>query len=508
MKNDHGDAMKKQKIGKITMSTNRILYCMTAVALFAGCGKTSTQESNKSPEKSPQKTEQRSEKKNADAEKKAAEYRAAAEKGDAEAQCKLGLCYHEGYGVPKDYRQAAHWFRKAAEQGMKEAQCLLGLCYEDGDGVPKDYKQAAYWFRKAAEQGDADAQFKLGKCYHDGNGVEKDCKQAAHWFRKAAEQGDARAQGFLGAYYFFGNGVEQDYKQAICWFRKSAEQGYANAQFTLGACYFYGKGVPKDYKQAAYWFRKAAEQGDADAQFKLGGCYFFGYGVEKDYKQAICWSRKAAAQGHAKAQLFLDRFRLGVEINLEDAEKLPQGRRVRTADAAKPLTRNDAWLKLRKEGVFGIKFGTTFHDRRKKGEWEDLGKALDELRERDGLAVIDLKETGFSYNNGGFADSVFISVTPKTHKIYRITGTVKSDSAEATARKLKAMLERKYDMTMRRKLFCDYVFSNGEFSIAIGFTPGVEVSITYTDLHLERLARREREQQAQDEVKNIDENAL
>ena len=127
-----------------------------------------------------------------------------------------------------------------------------------------------------------------------------------------------------------------------------------------------------------------------------------------------------------------------------------------------------------------------------------------------GHAAIDLKETDYPHNNGGFADSVRISVTPQSHRIYRITGIVKSDSAEALARKLKSMLECKYNMTMHSSLSlgADYVFTNEEFSITIDIHSGVEVLITYTDIALLRLARREREQQAQDEAKNINENVL
>ena len=43
-------------------------------------------------------------------------YRAAAEQGDADAQCNLGQCYAEGVGVDKDPAEAVKWFRKAAEQ--------------------------------------------------------------------------------------------------------------------------------------------------------------------------------------------------------------------------------------------------------------------------------------------------------------------------------------------------------------------------------------------------------
>ncbi len=46
--------------------------------------------------------------------------RGPAEKGEANAQFFLGLCYcHDDDGVSKDLTEAAKWFRKAADQGHK-----------------------------------------------------------------------------------------------------------------------------------------------------------------------------------------------------------------------------------------------------------------------------------------------------------------------------------------------------------------------------------------------------
>ena len=87
--------------------------------------------------------------------------REAAEDGNAEAQCNLGLCYANGEGVSKDMAEAVKWYRKAAEQGNAMAQCKLGECYEDGEGVGKDATEAVKWFRLAAEQGNADVQINL-----------------------------------------------------------------------------------------------------------------------------------------------------------------------------------------------------------------------------------------------------------------------------------------------------------------------------------------------------------
>ena len=90
-----------------------------------------------------------------------ADYRKAAEQGDADAQYNLGLFYANGDGVSKDFAEAVKWWRKSAEQGNVEAQYRLGVCYKNGDGVTKNFAEAAKWCRKAAQQGHQQAKIIL-----------------------------------------------------------------------------------------------------------------------------------------------------------------------------------------------------------------------------------------------------------------------------------------------------------------------------------------------------------
>jgi hypothetical protein len=109
-------------------------------------------------------------------------YRKSAERGDAHAQCELGVSFYAGRDVPKDYSEALYWFRKSAERGDRDAQSWLGDCYYSGHGVPQDYAVAVGWYREAAERGNGDAQYMLGDCYKKGQGVAKDYIQADKWY--------------------------------------------------------------------------------------------------------------------------------------------------------------------------------------------------------------------------------------------------------------------------------------------------------------------------------------
>ena len=76
----------------------------------------------------------------------ARQYRARAERGDADAECRLGYAHYYGKGVRQDYAEAVRWYRKAADQGIAKAQYDLGYLYHHGQGVPQDNAEAFRWF--------------------------------------------------------------------------------------------------------------------------------------------------------------------------------------------------------------------------------------------------------------------------------------------------------------------------------------------------------------------------
>lgn len=61
--------------------------------------------------------------------------------------------YRRGYGVLKDYAEAAKWYRLAAEQGDADAQKNLGIMYEKGYGVPQDNVVSHMWYNISSANG-------------------------------------------------------------------------------------------------------------------------------------------------------------------------------------------------------------------------------------------------------------------------------------------------------------------------------------------------------------------
>ena len=83
--------------------------------------------------------------------------RARAERGNAQAQYRIGVLYSDGRGVPQDEAEATAWISMAAESGYPDAQCCMGVKCEHGIGVPRDFVRAVAWYCRAAEHGDTDA---------------------------------------------------------------------------------------------------------------------------------------------------------------------------------------------------------------------------------------------------------------------------------------------------------------------------------------------------------------
>ena len=78
----------------------------------------------------------------------------------------------------------------AAKQGYAKAQYNLGNMYHDGQGVPQDYKESVKWYSLAAKQGNADAQANLGNRYYQGQGVLADFVIAHMWFNISSANGN------------------------------------------------------------------------------------------------------------------------------------------------------------------------------------------------------------------------------------------------------------------------------------------------------------------------------
>ncbi len=108
-----------------------------------------------------------------------------AEKGNPDAQYRLGIMYQNGLGLVRNELMAMKWMTAAAKQGFAYAQHGIGFMYLEGDCVNKNPEKAAQWFHKAAEQGLAGSQTTLALMYEQGNGVEQNQDEAKRLYKLA-----------------------------------------------------------------------------------------------------------------------------------------------------------------------------------------------------------------------------------------------------------------------------------------------------------------------------------
>lgn len=157
-------------------------------------------------------------------------YKRAADLGDELSHYYIGLNTLLGIGLEKDINKGLEVINESAEKGEIEAQLKLGELYYIGETVSQDKKLAREWFNKVLEQkekgnfaidlaeyyteinhpsltfyfylinakeGNPVSQYNIGLMYKDGIGTIKNLSEAKSWFEKAYENGDNDAKRLL-----------------------------------------------------------------------------------------------------------------------------------------------------------------------------------------------------------------------------------------------------------------------------------------------------------------------
>ncbi|MDT8283546.1 MAG: tetratricopeptide repeat protein, partial [Gammaproteobacteria bacterium] len=117
-----------------------------------------------------------------------------AEKGNAEAQYKVGEMYETGFGIKENKVEAMRWITKAAAQGHETAGFKLLYLDMEKNGVTKTNKAEFEALKTKANAGNPQAEYYLGKMYSRGVGVKQDPDKAIDWLNKAALVGVLEAE--------------------------------------------------------------------------------------------------------------------------------------------------------------------------------------------------------------------------------------------------------------------------------------------------------------------------
>lgn len=137
--------------------------------------------------------------------------------GHAPSMVTLGaIC--ESTGSLAGLEQANALYRRAAELGNPQAMCNLGINFLAAKGGETDNEQALVWLRRAGELRQPMACWTLGKLHLAGRVVEQDVAHGMSLMRQAADAGFAAAAVSLADIYRYGKfGLDKDSQQARWW---------------------------------------------------------------------------------------------------------------------------------------------------------------------------------------------------------------------------------------------------------------------------------------------------
>ena len=151
--------------------------------------------------------------------------KAAADKGYAKAEKKMGDIYISMYYPFNDKVKSDKFYKKAFRKFSKQAAINGGACYElgcmyqEGCGVEKNQEQAKYYFKSGAELNDKDAAWRIGLIYKD----EMEYVDAFDYLKKAAEAGQGMAMCELARCYEKGLGTSYSREKSMEWYKACVE---------------------------------------------------------------------------------------------------------------------------------------------------------------------------------------------------------------------------------------------------------------------------------------------
>jgi TPR repeat protein len=231
-----------------------------------------------------------------------------ASQGDPRALRDFGMFHIQGTGVPEDHVKAAALFKEAIEKGDSEAEWRLGEMFRDArGGLPQDEAQAVTLFSSSAGKNIPGGQLNLGKAYRDGiGGLEANPEEGVKNFKLAADAGIMEARFLYARACSRGTGVPRNLREAASYFRLAANQGHVKAATELGLLLMEGAtGVSKDKTEAGRHFKRAAEgeEGSYVAKYYLAVMKFKGRGMRQDPKGALALFYACADNPKATATL-------------------------------------------------------------------------------------------------------------------------------------------------------------------------------------------------------------
>ncbi len=307
--------------------------------------------------------------------------REAAQKGDANAQLKLGYEFFFGRNRNVNLQLAVYWFRLAADQDHPEAIFNLGMCYLNGWGAPQSRRMAYFCLERAADR-IPDARAHLAALTYTGvPGEENEAgrfaelpaqpEKALGILETLAAQNVMPAQTILAGIYYKDPKLREKNGEKI---RLYLEKAVQNARCPIESRLLYvtvlqdGIGGVPDMQKAVSELETLAATGDPEAMARLSIALDDGFGCARNSERALSLLEQAVAKNSPRAMV-----RMGKILLLGEALPHDPAAAVKLFERAALMQYPPAWREL------GICYSAGI------GVEKDLNEAL-ELFERSARA--------------------------------------------------------------------------------------------------------------------------
>lgn len=139
----------------------------------------------------------------------------AADKGNAQAQSKLGAMYRTGFAgqYQNNLLNALHYLELAQKSGVSDASFDMGMIYMQGPRGIRDVDKAMLLLKRASDEGSKKASAALAQFYYDGVGVSqvaRNVTQAFHYASLSKER--CNSKNLLAKMYRVGSGTQKNKK--------------------------------------------------------------------------------------------------------------------------------------------------------------------------------------------------------------------------------------------------------------------------------------------------------
>ncbi|NQD35463.1 sel1 repeat family protein [Permianibacter sp. IMCC34836] len=174
--------------------------------------------------------------------------------GDATALLSYGVLQYLGArGVSKDHKAAFASFKAAADKGSADARFLVARQYASGDGVEANRVLALQGLQALVNENHLLAQAYLGHMLRFDSLTARNVGEAERLLTTAAQRGSIGAASLLAYLYETGKDFSKDNKKAFEHQLQAARGGMPFAQSQVAGMYFYGTGVSDDKAAASAW---------------------------------------------------------------------------------------------------------------------------------------------------------------------------------------------------------------------------------------------------------------